>query len=163
MSMPAVARRLFRTAFLGTQVALAEWFITSASPPRGDWICIPETGPVAMAAMTFFSTVGAGVGICSLARNQPCARFSKRRWASSFCVGGACKALTGVITATMALASVICRRRPGQLPRLHLRPQRPGGSVWSSSGINGHQDGRQCAGWEALTVGGQPGADRVFI
>ena len=43
----------FRTAFLGTQVALAEWFITSGS---ADVILDLQalTGGVGMAAMTFF-------------------------------------------------------------------------------------------------------------
>ena len=50
---PAMFRLAFRTAFLGTQVALAEWFITSGS---ADVILDLQalTGGVGMAAMTFF-------------------------------------------------------------------------------------------------------------
>jgi hypothetical protein len=49
----AMFRLAFRTAFLGTQVALAEWFITSGS---ADVILDLQalTGGVGMAAMTFF-------------------------------------------------------------------------------------------------------------
>ena len=50
---PVAFRLAFRTAFLGTQVALAEWFITSGS---ADVILDLQalTGGVGMAAMTFF-------------------------------------------------------------------------------------------------------------
>jgi hypothetical protein len=57
---PAMFRLAFRTAFLGTQVALAEWFITSGS---ADVILDLQalTGGVGMAAMTVFHPVGVGV------------------------------------------------------------------------------------------------------
>lgn len=97
---PAVARLLFRTAFLGTQVALAEWFITSAST---DVILDLQalTGSVGMAAMTFFIPSALAWGL--LPRNQLSA--SDVRWCVVNIVGGAFIALTGVITATMDLVS----------------------------------------------------------
>lgn len=127
---PAVARLLFRTAFLGTQVALAEWFITSASE---DVILDLQalTGSVGMAAMTFFIPSALAWGL--LPRNQ--LSDGDTRWCVVNLVGGAFIALTGVITATMDLAS-----DGGDGGRCELRytyaPNDPGDPCFVS-GING--------------------------
>jgi len=97
---PAVARLLFRTAFLGTQVALAEWFITSASE---DVILDLQalTGSVGMAAMTFFIPSALAWGLLPRSRLSD----GDARWCVVNLVGGAFIAVAGVITATMDLAS----------------------------------------------------------
>jgi hypothetical protein len=91
-------RLAFRTAFLGTQVALAEWFITSGS---ADVILDLQalTGGVGMAAMTFFIPSAMAYGLLpreSLSDND-------RMWCVVSLVGGVFIAVAGVVTATMDL------------------------------------------------------------
>ena len=134
---PVVFRLVFRTAFLGTQVALVEWFITSGS---ADVILDLQalTGGVGMAAMTFFIPSVLAYGLLpreSLSDND-------RMWCVVSLVGGVFIAVAGVITATMDLVGDCGGDAGGG--RCELRytyaPNDPGDPCYVSGihGVGGH-------------------------
>ena len=134
---PVVFRLVFRTAFLGTQVALVEWFITSGS---ADVILDLQalTGGVGMAAMTFFIPSVLAYGL--LPRES--LSNADRMWCVVSLVGGVFIAVAGVITATMDLVGDCGGDAGGG--RCELRytyaPNDPGDPCYVSGihGVGGH-------------------------